>query len=321
MRRGIFLTVATLAFVLAATLGGLQVQAQSGVVRVEAESYVDFWDSTPGNAGGACRTDDVDVRQQDGSCTVGWVASGEWLEYPVTLPASGSYVIGVRSASAVAGNQLTVAVAGQSATVNVVNTGSAGSFTSYNGPSLSLPSGSHRLRITFSASAMDLNYIELRLAGPTAVPTTVPTTPPVVTPVPGGEPPLLPGPSVPQNLGPFFQLKCDTLFANNDDPIVYPGQNNAAHEHLFFGNTSTNENSTYASLLAAGTSCQEAPEDDGGYSGGQFTLGGPAGGHHALAWYQLHADFWNAWQQPALDQLVDGCLRRRQHTGGLTCNP
>lgn len=45
-----------------------------------------------------------------------------------------------------------------------------------------------------------------------------------------------------------------------DDPIVNPGVPGAAHLHLFFGNTTTDGNSTYASLRAAGDgTCDGGP--------------------------------------------------------------
>lgn len=48
---------------------------------------------------------------------------------------------------------------------------------------------------------------------------------------------------------------CPTTHTAADDPIVFPGQPGASHLHQFFGNTSTNANSTYASMVAASTSC------------------------------------------------------------------
>lgn len=48
------------------------------------------------------------------------------------------------------------------------------------------------------------------------------------------------------------------------DPIVYPGQPGAGHLHDFFGNTTTDAHSTYASLLAGFSSCGLA-KDTGAY--------------------------------------------------------
>jgi hypothetical protein len=63
---------------------------------------------------------------------------------------------------------------------------------------------------------------------------------------------------------PAFSVRCDFSHRNNDDPIVHPGKQGAAHSHDFFGNTSTNYLSTYDSLRAAGTTCL-MPADTASY--------------------------------------------------------
>ena len=49
-----------------------------------------------------------------------------------------------------------------------------------------------------------------------------------------------------------FRLWCKYSHMSYDDPIVAPGQDNAAHLHMFWGNRSVDENSTADSLVAAG---------------------------------------------------------------------
>lgn len=49
-----------------------------------------------------------------------------------------------------------------------------------------------------------------------------------------------------------LRVNCDPSHSNYDDPILFPGQVGAGHLHRFFGNTSTNANSTYASLRTTG---------------------------------------------------------------------
>ena len=49
--------------------------------------------------------------------------------------------------------------------------------------------------------------------------------------------------------------KCPYSHRLSDDPIVYPNQPGASHSHDFFGNTTTDARSTYASLLAGSTTC------------------------------------------------------------------
>lgn len=51
-----------------------------------------------------------------------------------------------------------------------------------------------------------------------------------------------------------FRTLCFAAKTARMDPIVYPGQANVGHEHLFFGNTGITENSTPASLVASGNS-------------------------------------------------------------------
>ena len=70
-----------------------------------------------------------------------------------------------------------------------------------------------------------------------------------------------------------FVTRCNFSHRNFDDPIVYPGQQGAAHSHDFFANRSTNFNSTYDSLRTfsgtttatkSGTTCVN-PADKSAY--------------------------------------------------------
>ena len=68
-----------------------------------------------------------------------------------------------------------------------------------------------------------------------------------------------------------FSVMCAFSHRNNDDPIVYPGKQGAAHSHDFFGNYTTRFDSTYTSLRNAtipkdtdGTNCTRA-EDKSAY--------------------------------------------------------
>lgn len=64
-----------------------------------------------------------------------------------------------------------------------------------------------------------------------------------------------------------FQVNCSVTRRLSDDPIVFPGQPGASHNHTFLGNTTTDAHSTTETLLAAGsgaTSCL-APDDLSAY--------------------------------------------------------
>jgi hypothetical protein len=64
------------------------------------------------------------------------------------------------------------------------------------------------------------------------------------------------GPAKPALHGNNFYANCRFSHTADDDPIVFPGQPGKSHPHTFFGNTSTDANSTLASLRTARTTCK-----------------------------------------------------------------
>jgi hypothetical protein len=65
-------------------------------------------------------------------------------------------------------------------------------------------------------------------------------------------------------LGVNFVSTCRFSHRNEDDMIVFPGQHGLSHDHTYVGNTSTNGDSTLASLLSASTTCGR-PGDTAAY--------------------------------------------------------
>src|SRR5262249_23024749 len=68
--------------------------------KVEVENYdnggqnLAYFDTTPGNTGGAYRSDDVDIEptaDTGGGYDVGWTQAGEWLLYSVNVTNAGTY--------------------------------------------------------------------------------------------------------------------------------------------------------------------------------------------------------------------------------------
>lgn len=55
--------------------------------------------------------------------------------------------------------------------------------------------------------------------------------------------------------GPFFQTRCKTATISKDDPIVFPGQRGAAHEHIFYGGLKADFDATETEMRAGGTTC------------------------------------------------------------------
>jgi hypothetical protein len=54
----------------------------------------------------------------------------------------------------------------------------------------------------------------------------------------------------------IFRSTCLPSHVAMDDPIVHPGMPGASHQHEFFGNATTDADSTYASLLGQPTTCR-----------------------------------------------------------------
>lgn len=55
----------------------------------------------------------------------------------------------------------------------------------------------------------------------------------------------------------IMRINCDFAHSSYDDPVVFPGQDEAAHLHRFYGNTLLDENSDIESLFTTGeSSCQ-----------------------------------------------------------------
>ena len=70
--------------------------------------------------------------------------------------------------------------------------------------------------------------------------------------------------SGPQGNDAQFLVSCDFSHAAQDDPIVHPGEPDASHLHVFFGNTGTDAYSTLETLLGGATSCDQ-PLDTAAY--------------------------------------------------------
>jgi hypothetical protein len=58
----------------------------------------------------------------------------------------------------------------------------------------------------------------------------------------------------------IFLSLCRPSHVAADDPIVHPGEPGGSHQHEFFGNTTTNADSTYTSLRAGSTTCRIASD-------------------------------------------------------------
>jgi len=130
---------------------------------IEAENFdeggasVAYFDTTPGNRGGAYRQTDVDIEATSdpgGGWDIGWTRAGEWLQYTAQVTTPGTYALELRVASASTGGTLRVDVDGVDATgpLTVPNTGGWQTWTTIRKDGVVLHSGVHRVRLVFVAA-------------------------------------------------------------------------------------------------------------------------------------------------------------------------
>jgi PKD repeat protein len=139
--------------------------------QIEAEDYntggegMAYHDTTAGNAGGVYRSDDGDIEvtsDSGGGYNVGWVNSGEWLSYDVTMQSSGNYDLELRVARRLSGNSnLHVEIDGIdiSVLITVPKTGGWQSFITVNVPGVVLTEGPHVLTVYFDDGSINLNWL------------------------------------------------------------------------------------------------------------------------------------------------------------------
>ena len=147
------------------TISDLNFGNNLAALRVETEDYENYNDSTPGNAGGEYRNDDVDLGVSGdvgGGYTVGWTNEGEWLTYNVDVPDDGTYQVVARIASNLdTSHDIDVSIDGQTTTVNFGSTGGWQAWSDAFGDNLELTAGTHELRLDMGGSGFNINYIDL----------------------------------------------------------------------------------------------------------------------------------------------------------------
>jgi hypothetical protein len=150
--------------------------------KIEAESYVGAFDSSAGNAGGACARpapDNVDKETTSdvgGGCNVGWTTPGEWLDYEIYNPVPRSFAITARLASTSTNKRIRLELNG--ASLGILTAPSSGwqAFQDRTLASVALPAGSHVLRVFFETDAVNINYLSLVGLGPEPTQSPIPAT-------------------------------------------------------------------------------------------------------------------------------------------------
>lgn len=137
---------------------------------IQAENYdnggegVAYHDLSSGNYGGAYRSENVDIEttgDTGGGYNIGWIDTGEWLEYTVNVASSGVYDITARVATPGSGAQLHFEMNGSQVgpTLTVPNTGNWQVYTNVTATNVSLNAGQQIMRIYFNNGGFNLNYV------------------------------------------------------------------------------------------------------------------------------------------------------------------
>lgn len=122
--------------------------------------------STVYNHGYEYRNDGVDIEKcQDASgapYNVGWMETGEWMKYTVSVATGGTYRVKLRVASLNATGQIRLYVDGQPVTnaVAVPNTGGWQSWTTLTIEGVALPSGQHQIMVSCPRAGFNFNRME-----------------------------------------------------------------------------------------------------------------------------------------------------------------
>ncbi|MEM1141602.1 MAG: carbohydrate-binding protein [Pseudomonadota bacterium] len=135
--------------------------------KIEAEDYETAFDLSPGNTGGAYRTDNVDIAMTGdvgGGFVVGWIQGGEWLEYTIQVPRSSGYVAELRVASVPGSGSYTLEIDGipVSGPNTLATTGGWQNWVTMSVDLGTLTAGEHSLRFAAQAGGFNLNWFNLQ---------------------------------------------------------------------------------------------------------------------------------------------------------------
>lgn len=144
--------------------------AAAQAVVFQAEDYNAFYDTTPGNSGGAYRGDAVDIEgttDSGGGYNVGWIEANEWLVYNnFVVPSNGSYTVKMRVASPSGGTASVDLNAGSIVLGDfaIPATGGWQTWTTVT-KTVNLSAGTYNLGVFAKTSGWNFNWIEITSNG------------------------------------------------------------------------------------------------------------------------------------------------------------
>lgn len=143
---------------------------------VQLEDYdmggqsVSFYDKDFVNEGGAYREDGVDIVQVDSAdaskgYAIGYTQAGEWLEYSVNVVTTGKFVFRASVADGLEGGSIRLFIDGKAVTdtVAVPQTEDWNTYTLMDGETSEIEKGDHVLRVQFTGSYVNIDWIQFAL--------------------------------------------------------------------------------------------------------------------------------------------------------------
>lgn len=143
---------------------------------VQLEDYdmggqsVSFYDKDFVNEGGAYREDGVDIVQIDSAdaskgYAIGYTQAGEWLEYSVNVVTTGKFVFRASVADGLEGGSIRLFIDGKAVTdtVAVPQTEDWNTYTLMDGETSEIEKGDHVLRVQFTGSYVNIDWIQFAL--------------------------------------------------------------------------------------------------------------------------------------------------------------
>lgn len=147
--------------------GGSSSSAISVPGLIEAEEFTDYNDTDSNNRGGDYRTTEgVDIQScSDSGCgyNIGWMYTGEWLDYEIDVASGGNYEAQVRVASTNSSGQISIDIDGSQVSSNH-SVASTGAWQNWRTDTIDLgyiSAGTHTLRLNVESSSFNLNWINI----------------------------------------------------------------------------------------------------------------------------------------------------------------
>ncbi len=133
---------------------------------IQAENYAESFDQSRSNVGGRYRSGNVDIQKtsdEKGGFNIGWIESGEWLEFPINVTAAGNYEAEVRVASLLGMGMFTLEIDGRTSG-RAINVDSTGGWQNWKTLVLNmghLSEGKKTLRLQIQSGGFNINWLEI----------------------------------------------------------------------------------------------------------------------------------------------------------------